>query len=137
MPSRVYGWPSSGRAPATDTDDAFHHLVQGLSKVLGPSSGIDSEDVDPRDLERLMEAYESNNDEWSCYALGDSTRPYTRNLVDKGNGKSNLVWQYRNLVKDMLLNLRVVDLGMDSGPRQPHPRSCQRPLCHEGTLIFL
>ena len=33
----------------------------------------------------------SNSDEWSQYALGDSSKTYTRNLVDEGNGKSNLV----------------------------------------------
>lgn len=71
--------------------DAFQWLVHDLSAALGPSSGLDSDDVDPIDIQRLMECYESNATEWSKYALGDPSRKYTRNLVDEGNGKSNLV----------------------------------------------
>jgi cysteine dioxygenase len=66
-------------------------LVAELSAALGPSSGLDSDDVDPRDIQRLMEEYTSNESEWSSYAFSDSSRGYTRNLVDEGNGKSNLV----------------------------------------------
>ncbi|KAL1961336.1 hypothetical protein VTO42DRAFT_64 [Malbranchea cinnamomea] len=73
------------------TLDAFHQLVQDLSDALGPSSGLDSEDVDPMDIQRLMEGYTSNQDEWAPYALADPSRAYTRNLVDEGNGKSNLL----------------------------------------------
>lgn len=71
--------------------DPFEQLVQDLSDVLGPSSGLDSDDVDPMDVQRLMEGYTSKIEEWKQYALGDRSRPYTRNLVDEGNGKSNLV----------------------------------------------
>jgi cysteine dioxygenase len=71
--------------------DAFQQLVTDIIKVLGPSSGIDSADVDPQELIALMESYVSNEKEWQKYALGDGSRTYTRNLVDKGNGKSNLV----------------------------------------------
>ena len=71
--------------------DAFHKLVQDLSAALGPSSGLDSADVDPQYIISLMEDYTSNSDQWTKYALADTTRGYTRNLVDEGNGKSNLV----------------------------------------------
>lgn len=74
--------------------DAFHALVHTLSEKLGPSSGIDSEDVDADELRRLMEAYISNESEWEKYYFPAEVKrglPYTRNLVDKGNGKSNLV----------------------------------------------
>jgi len=71
--------------------DAFHTLVEDLSRVLGPTSGINSADVDPKELQSLMEEYVSNPSEWEKYALADPSRPYTRNLVDKGNGKSNLL----------------------------------------------
>ena len=69
----------------------FQNLVSGLSQVLGPSSGIDSADVDEKELIALMENYISEQAEWEKYAWWDSSRCYTRNLVDKGNGKSNLV----------------------------------------------
>ena len=71
--------------------DKFQALVDALSQKLGPSSGIDSKDVDARELQDLMEKYMSNESEWQKYAFADPSRPYTRNLVDKGNGKSNLV----------------------------------------------
>jgi len=71
--------------------DGFHRLVEDLSRVLGPSSGIDSDDVDHLILQQLMENYVSSENEWERYALADGSRGYTRNLVDKGNGKSNLL----------------------------------------------
>lgn len=71
--------------------DQFHQLVKTLSDVLGPSSGIDSDDVDPCEIERIMSAYTSDEAEWTKYALCEPYMNYTRNLVDEGNGKSNLV----------------------------------------------
>lgn len=78
----------------TIEQDAFHTLVHALSEKLGPSSGIDSEDVNADELRQLMEAYTSNESEWNKYYFPAEVSPglpYTRNLVDKGNGKSNLV----------------------------------------------
>lgn len=74
-----------------DPSDDFHQLVRALSDVLGPSSGIDSVEVDENDLIRLMEAYSSQESHWREYAHADPSRNYTRNLVDEGNGKSNLL----------------------------------------------
>lgn len=71
--------------------DAFQQLVESLREALGPFSGIDSADVDPTHLQYLMKGYVSRPSEWKKYALSDMSRSYTRNLVDKGNGKSNLV----------------------------------------------
>ncbi len=69
----------------------FDKLVLALKKALGPSSGLTSEDVDVGHLTRLMEEYTTAEPEWSGFAMGDESRGYTRNLVDEGNGKSNLV----------------------------------------------
>jgi cysteine dioxygenase len=71
--------------------DAFQRLVEDLSNELGPSSGLDSADIDPKTLQRLMQGYVSKKSEWRRYAFGDANRTFTRNLVDEGNGKSNLV----------------------------------------------
>jgi len=76
---------------STRPPDAFHKLVADLSRILGPSSGLDSADVDVPKLQKLMEGYSSSRREWSKYAFSDFSRGYTRNLVDEGNGKSNLV----------------------------------------------
>ncbi|OJJ04083.1 hypothetical protein ASPVEDRAFT_43532 [Aspergillus versicolor CBS 583.65] len=80
--------PSDPGEPSSNT---FEELVQDLSIALGPTSGLDSDDVDPLNIQRLMERYTSNQDDWLRFALGDSTRSYTRNLIDEGNGKSNLL----------------------------------------------
>ena len=69
----------------------FDDLVLALKEALGPSSGLTSDDVDVGFLTRLMREYDSSDNEWSKFAFGDDSRGYTRNLVDEGNGKSNLV----------------------------------------------
>ena len=80
------------------TSTEFDRLIEDLSRTLGPSSGIDSADVDPKVLQDLMANYVSDETEWTKYAFDDQSRGYTRNLVDKGNGKSNLVGVSRHLV---------------------------------------
>ncbi|KAF2875546.1 RmlC-like cupin domain-containing protein [Massariosphaeria phaeospora] len=74
-----------------EREDKFQSLVQSIIEKLGPSSGIDSDDVDPKDLQTLMEAYESDESEWEKYFFPASNMSYTRNLVHKGNGKCNLL----------------------------------------------
>lgn len=69
----------------------FELLVKALKQALGPSSGLTSDDVDVNHLTRLMEEYDANDEGWMPYNFGDASRGYTRNLVDEGNGKSNLV----------------------------------------------
>ncbi|KAK5998420.1 Cysteine dioxygenase [Cladobotryum mycophilum] len=71
--------------------DRFDQLVLALKEALGPSSGLTSDDVDVDFLTRLMKGYDSSDMQWSKYAFGDRSRGYTRNLVDDGNGKSNLL----------------------------------------------
>ena len=83
---------ASGSAkPRELTVNRFDHLVAALKKVLGPSSGLNSDDVNVDDLETLMREYQTDLADWSKYAFSDASRHYTRNLVDEGNGKSNLV----------------------------------------------
>jgi len=69
----------------------FDDLVEDIRSVLGSSSGIDSDDVDVNDLMDLMRSYSSEETHWMEYAHGDPSRNYTRNLVDEGNGKANLL----------------------------------------------
>lgn len=72
-------------------EDAFQNLVQDMNDILGPSNGIDSAGVDVEELKKAMLDYQSIEHEWSKYAFADHSRAYTRNLVDRGNGKANLV----------------------------------------------
>ncbi|KAK6081092.1 cysteine dioxygenase type I [Seiridium cupressi] len=69
----------------------FEQLVGVLRDALGESSGLTSDDVDVDVLSDSMARYISNDAEWAKYALPDASRGYTRNLVDEGNGKSNLL----------------------------------------------
>lgn len=80
----------SNGTEASQYAKSFEKLVQDLGIALGPN-GLDSDNVDPITIQRLMEKYISNQVEWGPFALGDSTRAYTRNLIDEGSGKSNLV----------------------------------------------
>jgi hypothetical protein len=70
---------------------SFDQLVAELKAALGPSSGLNSADVDVDELAMLMQRYDSSERGWIRYAFKDGSRGYTRNLVDEGNGKSNLV----------------------------------------------
>lgn len=91
MPSTIEVEVLESPTRPTNPLDAFHRLVQDLSNVLGSSSGLDSKDVDLESLQELMRNYCSNESEWKRYAMKDPSLTFTRNLVDRGNGKSNLV----------------------------------------------
>ena len=69
----------------------FEDLVQDLSAALARSSGLEADEVDPIEIQKLMARYVSDPKEWGSYALADASKTYTRNLIDEGNGKSNLV----------------------------------------------
>ena len=69
----------------------FEKLVEDIKSRLGADAGLGSAHIDANELQKLMELYVSKEKEWSIYALSDMSRCYTRNLVDAGNGKSNLV----------------------------------------------
>lgn len=85
-----------GSTPSTPVVGAkgegeFEKLVNALKAALGPSSGLTCDDVDVGFLTALMREYDAGDSGWEKYAMGDTSRGYTRNLVDEGNGKSNLV----------------------------------------------
>lgn len=71
--------------------DVFLGLVNSISSILGPTYGLDSKDIDVRELYSLMEEYVSKESEWSQFAFKDKSRGYTRNLVSEGNESYNLV----------------------------------------------
>lgn len=89
IPSEVSNIIESPK-PIVEMND-FEQLVLRIKETLGPSSGLTSEDVDVEDLTLLMERYNSKEGEWAEYAMADPCMAYTRNLVDEGNGKANLV----------------------------------------------
>lgn len=120
--------------------DSFHQLVADLSQILGPSSGLTSADVDVQQLRSLMERYISNEDEWRRYAFADLSRGYTRNLVDEGNGKSNLVLEsspsyfFTLATAELTTNLCLVNSSLESRKRLAPTRPRRCALSHESAL---
>ena len=113
------------------SQNRFDDLVSSLSNSLGPSSGLTTAGTDILQLSEMMTSYKSAEPDWIRYAFADYSRGYTRNLVDEGNGKANLVrasGRYRLGKTDV----RAADLGLESGKGQSHPQSCGCPLSYEG-----
>ncbi|KAK3657979.1 hypothetical protein LTR56_000812 [Elasticomyces elasticus] len=81
----------SARGSPDPSQNSFDGLVRSINEILGPCNGIDSAGVDVEELKSVMRAYSGPDVEWQKFAFADHSRPYTRNLVDRGNGKSNLL----------------------------------------------
>lgn len=84
--------------------DAFHQLIKDLNSFLAQSPGSDFTDIDPGPLVKLMKDYHSDFKDWSQYAYRNRHQCFTRNLVDRGNGKHNAVSQIRG-AKGMIMSL--------------------------------
>jgi hypothetical protein len=91
LPQRLFPVSDLEASAQISPMNNFEILVKALRDRLGPCSGINDDDVDPEELQSLMRVYLSKEPEWEQYAFKVPSKPYTRNLVDKGNGKSNLV----------------------------------------------
>eukprot|EP00800_Vazella_pourtalesii_P009995 TRINITY_DN25128_c0_g1_i1.p1 TRINITY_DN25128_c0_g1~~TRINITY_DN25128_c0_g1_i1.p1 ORF type:complete len:200 (+),score=15.39 TRINITY_DN25128_c0_g1_i1:167-766(+) len=63
----------------------FSKLISDIRKEFDSSDTIDIDRV-----KAILSAYKSNPSEWDRYTTWDPHR-YTRNLVDEGNGKYNLI----------------------------------------------
>lgn len=76
--------------------DQFHNLVQELSGYIDTAESLAfSEICDPNAVIQRMKQYQSYTREWARYAYRDEAQCFTRNMVDRGLGKSNiliLVW---------------------------------------------
>jgi cysteine dioxygenase len=68
-----------------DLDD----LVRILRLELG-EHGLDDKQVNIERIQKIMANYRSCEEDWLKYAMFDKYR-YTRNLIDDGNGKFNLL----------------------------------------------
>lgn len=127
--------PQSPIQACTLDSNRFEDLVVALKKALGPSSGLTSDDVDVAHLMRLMEQYQSAELGWVRFAMGDASRGYTRNLVDEGNGKSNLVCRgppFNHRPPHLCLTTtNTARACLDARQGQPHPRPRQCPLPDE------
>lgn len=72
--------------------DGFHHLVQQLSGYVDTAQSLAfSEICDPKAVIQRMKEYRSDRSEWAKYAHEDGDQCFTRNMVERGLGKSNIV----------------------------------------------
>ncbi|XP_019743305.1 cysteine dioxygenase type 1 [Hippocampus comes] len=62
----------------------LQELIQKLHEIFKDDR------VNVEEVQELMESYKSNRKDWEKYAIFDAHK-YTRNLVDEGNGKFNLI----------------------------------------------
>ncbi|KAI0545204.1 cysteine dioxygenase [Xylaria curta] len=85
------GIPDVKHVDTSPYPNHFDKLVTSLTKTLSLSSDLMSDDINVALIMRLMRLYDSQEHDWARYAFGDSDTDYTRNLVDEGNGKGNLV----------------------------------------------
>ncbi|KAI9203640.1 RmlC-like cupin domain-containing protein [Polychytrium aggregatum] len=92
--SNCRGLPSAA-TPAGQADPYANlpepRSLKGLVEILHTELQIDKECVDPERIRRIMESYKSNPDDWTQYAFLDRSKAYTRNLIDDGNGRFNLM----------------------------------------------
>ncbi|KAI0862421.1 cysteine dioxygenase [Xylaria cubensis] len=83
--------PGIKHADTPSYSNNFDKLVTSLAETLNLSSDLMSDDINIALIMRLMRLYDSQERDWTRYAFGDSATDYTRNLVDEGNGKGNLI----------------------------------------------
>lgn len=88
-----------GPVPQRQKDTAFHQLTRDLNSIMAHSPGSDFSDIDPQPIISLMEGYASKASDWLEYAYRDKDQCFTRNLVDRGNGKCNLVGRAKQDLK--------------------------------------
>ena len=83
--------------------DDFHNLVQDLSGYLDTAHSLAfSEICDPNAVIRRMKQYRSDRVEWGRYAHEDGNQCFTRNMVERGLGKSNIVcWHMRRKMEQI------------------------------------
>ncbi|CAJ0583506.1 unnamed protein product, partial [Mesorhabditis spiculigera] len=62
----------------------LQELIQRLREIF------DHDEVNTDEVMQLLQNYKSNSGDWSKFANWDPNK-YTRNLVDRGNGKYNLM----------------------------------------------
>ncbi|XP_022090767.1 cysteine dioxygenase type 1-like [Acanthaster planci] len=69
----------------------YNKSPQNIQELIESLHVLFSEEkVNIEEVQEVMERYDSREEEWDCFAHYDEHR-YTRNLVDQGNGKFNLM----------------------------------------------
>ncbi|KAL8656642.1 MAG: hypothetical protein Q9226_002598 [Calogaya cf. arnoldii] len=79
------------QSPDPNPRSRFRQLINDIRFQLGSDNSLISSDNHRRLLQRRFETYKSEEPGWEEYAFPDFTQTFTRNLVDRGNGKYNLL----------------------------------------------
>lgn len=82
---------TTSSSSSSETIESLEDLIVAIKDFLGPTSGLDSKEVDHDVLVRMMQSYQSRAADWAKYAFADPSRNYTRNFVDDTNAKSNIL----------------------------------------------
>ncbi len=118
---RTSDMPTATRTRDHQLDDEFHRLLENLSSLLADSPGSSFTDIDPGPLVKLMEDYRSEHKDWSRYAYRNRNQSFTRNLVDRGNGKHNAVSGIRPATRTNMPLISVVQLILVWSPGKESP----------------
>ncbi|KAI8324300.1 hypothetical protein GQ54DRAFT_296287 [Martensiomyces pterosporus] len=81
---------SPALAPAEHPVRTMQDLISRLNSTLG-NTGLGDDLSRVHQVKKLMREYISQSDDWYQYAVYQEGTRYTRNLVDDGNGKYNLL----------------------------------------------
>ncbi|KAJ2394464.1 hypothetical protein GGI23_004676 [Coemansia sp. RSA 2559] len=91
--SPAYQTPSSDaltNAHISTKVKTLQDLITALNQTMG-DSGLGDDPRTVRQARKLMQSYVSHSTDWSQYAVYHEGTRYTRNLVDDGNGRYNLL----------------------------------------------
>lgn len=122
---------------ATKSLDSFHQLARDLNEFLALSPSKNFSDIDPNTIINRMREYKSRKSDWVRYAHKDEDLPFTRNLVDPGNGIHNLVCLVKILEHRCTVGIDadhslIAYTGVDPWQGKSDPRPCWLTLYHEG-----
>ena len=107
-----------GQVLKAQKDDTFHQLVKDLTTIVAQSPGSKFLDIDPRPIIKLMAGYKSNTSDWEKYAHRNENQCFTRNLVDRGNDKCNVVCPDWPQKKSRMQLIRVAYPSLEPGQRK-------------------
>ncbi|KAL9028478.1 MAG: hypothetical protein Q9180_007161 [Flavoplaca navasiana] len=95
MPSATTDFSSSTawlKSPVPTPRSRFRQLINDIRSWLGSDNSIVSSGALRHLLELQLEEYKSEDSGWKEYAFRDPSQTFTRNLVDRGTGDYNLVY---------------------------------------------
>ncbi|KAL8901076.1 MAG: hypothetical protein Q9192_000739 [Flavoplaca navasiana] len=107
MPSATTDFLSSTpwlKSPVPTPRSRFRQLINDVRSWLGSDNSIVSSSALRHLLELQLQAYKSEDSGWEEYAFRDPSQTFTRNLVDRGTGDYNLVYDPAEF---------QVDIGLD------------------------